>query len=63
MITIVTDFGTLLRLARALSLAEASGNQQEIAVAKKKHDDYRDLCLASDKMMLNCTSGDLSSKR
>ena len=56
---IVTSFYVLMRLAKDLGIAEQGGDSEKIEAAKKAHDDYRDLCLASDEMMTHYTHGDL----
>ena len=58
-IEIVTDFGVLLRLAKAVGHAEQSGDQEAIAKAKAEHDAYKDLCLRADKMSLGVAYGAL----
>jgi hypothetical protein len=56
---IVTSFKTLMILAKAAADAERRGDPQEIEKAVREHDEYRDLCLQSDRMMLHCYYGDL----
>lgn len=58
-IEIVTDFGVLLRLAKAVGQAEISGDQEAIAKAKAEHDAYKDLCLRADRMNLGVPNGAL----
>lgn len=49
-ISIITDFRTLLQLARELSDAEKEGDVDKINKARVKHDEYKDLCLKADRM-------------
>ena len=58
-IEIVTDFRVLMQLARAVGLAEKSGDQEAIAKAKAEHDAYKDLCLRADRMNLGVPYGAL----
>ena len=50
MIEIVTNFGTLLRLARAQYEAEQTGDIDLIERARRAHDAYKELCLNANKM-------------
>ena len=59
-VNVVTDFGTLLRLAHTVGKAKKSGDRVAIAKAEAEHDAYRDLCLKADRMSLGMTSGGLS---
>lgn len=54
---IMVCWSTLLQYAKELATAEKSGNPDLIAVAKKRHDDYVELCKEADGMMLNATRG------
>lgn len=49
---IVTDFRELMRLARALGNAKKEGDPVAIAKAQAEHDEYKALCLKSDRMLL-----------
>jgi len=51
---VVTSFATLMKLASELGKARLSGDEERIHVAKENHDAYKELCLKSDEMMLNC---------
>lgn len=61
-IRLVTSFQNLMRLAHELGKARESGDKKRIREAQIAHDEYRDLCLASDEMVLDCTSGYLNKK-
>lgn len=54
---VLGDFGTLMRLAHALGTAKKSKDPVAIAKAQLEHDDYRDICLASDGMNLGVPNG------
>jgi hypothetical protein len=54
-IKVVTYFSVLCSLARELAEAEKSGNQEKIEKAKVAHDNYKQLCLESDEMIINTT--------
>jgi hypothetical protein len=56
---VVTSFVTLMRYARELGDAEASGDAKRIEEAQRKHDDYRDICLIADEMHLGLRNKDL----
>ena len=56
---IVTSWETLMMYAKELGQARLSGDEERIAEAERKHDEYRDICLKSDRMVLGCTVGDL----
>jgi len=56
---ISTDFRVLLKLAYELGQAEKVGEPDKIAAAKKRHDEYKDLCLQAERMELGCTYKDL----
>jgi hypothetical protein len=53
----VTSWMTLMRLAKELGEARMRGVGVE--EAQKRHDEYRDLCLKADEMMLHVNKGDL----
>jgi len=50
-ISIVCSWTTLMRYAKALGDAKKSGDIDRICEAQKVHDNYRDLCLRSDRMI------------
>lgn len=50
---IVASFATLMHLAAELGRARLSGDEERIERAQKAHDDYRDICLRADEMMLD----------
>lgn len=52
MVTVVTNFGVLIRYAHDLAKAIESGDHNRIEIAQRKHDEYRDLCLRSDQMSI-----------
>lgn len=58
-IRIVTDFRVLMQLAKLVGQAKKSGDREAIAKAEKEHDEYRDLCLRSDRVNLGVSYGDL----
>ena len=49
-ILLVTSWRTLMMYAKELGQAELSGDSGRIAEAKRRHDDYRDLCLQADQI-------------
>jgi len=55
----ITSFKTLMLYAKELGKARASGDSERIEKAKKLHDEYRDMCLKSDMMLLSCRVRDL----
>lgn len=57
----VAYWGTLMRLAHEAGQAKLSGDAERIAKATAAHDEYRDLCLASDEMLLGETVGSLGT--
>ena len=58
-IEIVTDFRVLMGLARAVGLAEKSGDPTALAKAHEEHDAYKALCLKADRMNLGVPNGSL----
>jgi hypothetical protein len=48
----VTYWSTLIQYAKEQAAAEKSGDQARIAEATKRHQDYKALCLSSDKMVI-----------
>ena len=55
-VEIVTYWTTLLQLAKAQVDAEKDGNPVKIAEATRKHEEYRQLCLSADKMVIPNTN-------
>jgi hypothetical protein len=51
-VKVITNFGVLMQLAKALGDAKKSGDADAIAEAQREHDDYRDLCLRADEVTL-----------
>jgi hypothetical protein len=51
-IKIITHFSTLCALARNEYDAEVNGDEEAIAIAKKAHEEYRDLCLNCDGVII-----------
>lgn len=49
---VVTNFSVLMRLAWELGQAKMSGDLERIVKAQKAHDDYRDIVLRSDEMVI-----------
>lgn len=49
---IVTSFAHLCRLARAEHEARASGDAAAIELAAARHEEYRQICLAADEMII-----------
>lgn len=58
-VKVYTNFGVLLRLARALAVAERTGDVELIKKAKFEHDQYKELCISADEMLLNTDYGSL----
>ena len=52
MVKIITSFYTLMQYAHELGQARLSGDRERIEEAQKKHDEYRDVCLKADKMIM-----------
>lgn len=48
-----TSFAVLMRLAREEAKAKRSGTPEQIEKATKAHEDYRQLCLKSDGMLVD----------
>ena len=53
MMEVVTYFHTLLRLAREEAEARLYGTEEEFREAAAKHEEYRQLCLKADKMIIS----------
>lgn len=49
-------------LAGELGKARKHGDEIDIAIAKQKHDEYRDICLRSDEMLTGFTVGALNAR-
>ena len=58
-VEIITNWDTLMQLAQEVGQAKLSGDKERLKKAQEAHDNYRDTCLKSDKMSLNCRNGDL----
>lgn len=56
---IVTSFAYLLQLARGAAAARETGDEELIRTAEAAHENYRQMCLASDEMHLGFKWGDL----
>lgn len=52
----VVLLSTLMRLAHELGQARLSGDVERIAAAQTAHDEYHDLCLVADGMVLDVAS-------
>lgn len=52
MVKVVTYFETLMRLAHELGQARLSRDPVRIARAQRRHDEYAQLCLDSDEMVI-----------
>lgn len=48
-----TVWRVLMKLAKEEAEAKRSGTQEQIEAAKKAHEDYRQLCLKSDGMLVD----------
>lgn len=48
-----TSFGVLIRLAKEEAKAKRNGTKEQIEAASKAHEDYRQLCLKSDGMLVD----------
>ena len=55
----VTSWMTLMLYAKELGRARSSGDEESIKRAQQKHDEYRDLCLRSDYMLLHLHRSEL----
>lgn len=51
-VEIVTSWVTLMHYAKLLGDARRSGYQKLIEETERNHDEYRDICLRSDKMIV-----------
>lgn len=52
-VRIVTNFAALMQLTAELGRARLSGDAERIERAQRAHDNYKDLCLKADEMLLN----------
>lgn len=59
MIETISNFGILMKKAKALGNAKKTGDHELIKKCKKDHDDYAKICLLSDKMSLGITVSEL----
>jgi ATP-dependent RNA circularization protein (DNA/RNA ligase family) len=50
---VITSFAILMQLARKLGKAKLNGDIEAIKKAQKEHDDYHELCMKSDKIILS----------
>lgn len=50
MIKVVTNFGILMRFAKAE--AKKLGDKEKIKKAEEEHENYRQLCLIADSMVI-----------
>lgn len=57
-IKVITDFRVLMSLAHELGKARLSKDVERIEIAKRKHDEYKHLCLQSDEINIGLTHGD-----
>lgn len=56
---IITTWSTLMKRAKDLGEAKKSGDPEKIRIAQERHDEYRDMCLKADEMILPFRVGDL----
>lgn len=59
----ITTWNTLMSYAHELGQARLSGDNERIRKAEKAHEDYRQLCLKAEKMLLPVTTGYLDNPR
>ena len=50
---VITSFAILMQLASNLGKAKLSGDIEAIKKAQKEHDDYHELCMKSDQIILS----------
>jgi hypothetical protein len=55
----ITSFTTLMMYAKQLGDARKSGDVERIKQAQKEHDEYRDMCLESDEMIIGVSQREL----
>lgn len=56
---VVTSFEMLMKLAGEVGKARQFGNEEELEIAIQKHEDYKQMCLKSDRICLGMTVGEL----
>lgn len=56
---IITCWSTLIQLAKELGKAHQTGDEQRINEAKLKHDEYVQICLEADEMIIPENRGNL----
>lgn len=56
---LITSWATLMTLAKELGQARLSGDEERIQEAQKAHDEYRDICLRADEMLLHVNTDNL----
>lgn len=56
----VTYLPTLMMYAKELGEAKLSKDPERIRKAQEQHDQYQELCLQSDEMLLGANLGDLT---
>lgn len=57
---LITDIKTLMQKAHDVGQAKKHGTIEDITNAQRTLDEYKDVCLQSDKMTLGCTFGALA---
>lgn len=58
-IKVVTSFATLMKLAGKVGDAKKRGDTEALIQAEANLEDYRQLCLNADEMMINVDRGEL----
>lgn len=56
---VVTSLETLFHYAHELGKARMSGDEKRIEEAKRRHDDYVEVCLKADEMTTPFRHGDI----
>ena len=56
MVINITHFGVLMQYASELGKAKKSGDVERIRIAQQNHDEYKELCMKSDQMVLGNAS-------
>ena len=54
---IVTSFNVLMQKAKAVGDTKKAGDSAELVTAQKEHDEYKKLCLLSDKITIGVLYG------
>ena len=49
-VKVIANFGHLVRLAKEMAAAKIDGNEKLYEIKKKKHDDYKKICLEADEV-------------